>query len=179
MSFQDYLAPLPSSFRLNFVDARSVRIQLWPDHSERSFSCHGLPDLASDSILESLTYPAHHLLQFSHQYRTSRCPVHSTFGIYPKLGSYSTSVIVQIRQSVNTDNQGLSLQVLMYKGVNQPWLQRLSPEMQPEHPLSPNTTANRLGEDSLHTSYAGAKRRIAALELQLQSLQDAGTKRKS
>jgi hypothetical protein len=34
-------------------------------------------------------------------------------------------------------------------------------------------------EESLRTTYAGAKRRIAVLEQQLQTLQEAGTKRKS
>lgn len=34
-------------------------------------------------------------------------------------------------------------------------------------------------EDELRVTYAGAKRRIAALEQQLQTLLEAGTKRKS
>jgi len=34
-------------------------------------------------------------------------------------------------------------------------------------------------EDSLRATYAGAKRRIAVLEQQLQALHEAGTKRKS
>lgn len=34
-------------------------------------------------------------------------------------------------------------------------------------------------DDELRATYAGAKRRIAALELQLQTYAEAGTKRKS
>jgi hypothetical protein len=34
------------------------------------------------------------------------------------------------------------------------------------------------GEDNMRATYAGAKRRIAALEEQLQNLRDAGSKRK-
>jgi hypothetical protein len=41
----------------------------------------------------------------------------------------------------------------------------------------PNTEDE--GESNLTAVYAGAKRRIAALEQQLQNLKDAGVKRKS
>lgn len=39
-----------------------------------------------------------------------------------------------------------------------------------------NTNDN---ESNIHATYAGAKRRIAALELQLEELRNTGTKRKS
>jgi phage-related minor tail protein len=45
---------------------------------------------------------------------------------------------------------------------------------------SQNSTTNQQdGEDHIRATYAGAKRRIAALEEQLQNLRDAGVKRKS
>lgn len=43
----------------------------------------------------------------------------------------------------------------------------------------PNSLIHSLDEHPVVSAYAGAKRRIAALEQQLQNLQEAGVKRKS